>query len=136
MNLDARTATPPVWLPRLLAIAAVAEGVTGLALLLSPSVVAAALLRSGLDAAGVVIGRLAGAGLLSLGIACWSARSTSSAPASVGVAWAVLVYNVAACATLAGAAAALAGDGLPALGISVLHGGFAAALLMALLRRS
>jgi len=94
------------------------------------------LLQSRVDATGVVIGRLAGAGLLSLGIACWCARRTASAPASVGVAWALLVYNVAACVTLAGAAAAMAGGGLPALGVSVPHGGFAAALLVALLRRS
>ena len=79
--------------------------------------------------------RIAGGGLLSLGIACWWARHTPSSPASRGVAWAFLTYNVVACCTLAWAGPALASGGLPALGAAVLHGVLGAALLAALLAR-
>jgi hypothetical protein len=125
----------PVWLARLLSIAGVLESVVALGLLVDPPGVAWILLQSELEAPGEVIGRIAGGGLLSLGIACWCARNTPSAPASLGVAWALLAYNVVACITLAWAGTAMASDGLPAFGTSVLHGLFGAALLGTLLRR-
>jgi hypothetical protein len=80
----------------------------------------------------VAIGRIGGGGLLSLGIACLLARKTPTAPASVGVAWAYLAYNVVTCVTLAWASVALGGGSLPAVGASVLHGVLAAAVLRAL----
>jgi hypothetical protein len=88
-----------------------------------------------MEGAGVAIGRIGGGGLLALGIACWLARKTPTAPASVGVAWAYLAYNVVACVTLASASIALGGGSLPALGGTVLHGVIGAALLVALLGR-
>ena len=124
-----------VWLARLLSIAAILETVTALGLLVDPSGVASILLQSKLDAPGEVIGHIAGGGLLSLGIACWFARNTPLAPASLGVAWALLAYNVVACVTLAWAGTAMASSGLLALGASGLHGLFGAALLGTLLRR-
>jgi amino acid transporter len=57
------------------------------------------------------------------------------APASVGVAWAYLAYNVVACVTLAWAGFTLAGNLLPAQGAAVLHGVLGAAMLVALLGR-
>ena len=90
---------------------------------------------SSMEGAGVAIGRIGGGGLLSLGIACWVARKTPMSPASIGVAWAYLAYNVVACVTLAWASIALGGGSLPALGGSVLHGVLGAALLAALLGR-
>ena len=125
----------PVWLAGLLGIAGVLETVVALALLADPSGVASVLLRSTLEEPGEVIGRIGGGALLSLGIACWCARTTPSAPASLGVAWALLAYNVVACVTLAWAGAAMASGGLPALGAGVLHGLFGAALLGALVRQ-
>jgi hypothetical protein len=68
-----------------------------------------------------------------VGIACWFARKTPTAPASVGVAWAYLAYNVVTCVTLAWAGVVLGAGSLPALGASVLHGVLGAAVLGALL---
>lgn len=125
----------PVWLARLLGIGGVLETATGLALLLDPAGGAMALFGSSMEGAGVAIGRIGGGGLLSLGIACWVARKTPMAPASIGVAWAYLAYNAVACVTLAWASVALGGASLPAMGGAVLHGVLGAAMLGALLGR-
>ncbi|MDB6133700.1 MAG: hypothetical protein JWM59_1943 [Verrucomicrobiales bacterium] len=94
----------------LLAITAVMEAVTGLGLLLSPSLIVRLLLGTPPDglAAGTV-GRIAGAALLALGLACWMARAGSRA-----LVLAMLFYNAAAGAILAHAAlgAGLSGPGL------------------------
>jgi hypothetical protein len=119
----------------LLGIAAVLETVVAVALLVDPSGVASVLLRSTLEWPGVVVGRIGGGALLSLGIACWSARTTPSSPAGRGAAWALLAYNVVACVVLAWAAAGMASGGLPATGAAVLHGLFGVALLGALVRQ-
>ena len=124
-----------VWLTRLLSVGSVLETVIGLVLLIYPSGLASILLRSPLEVSGVIIGRIAGGALLALGIACWRARKTPSAPASLGISWAFLAYNVVACVTLAWAGSALGSDGLPALSASVLHGTLGAVLLWALLGR-
>lgn len=126
----------PAWLTRLLSIGGVLETAAGLGLVLDPARAASTLLHSSLDGPGVVLGRIGGGGLLSLGISCWCARNTPLAPASLGVSWGLLAYNIVACATLARAGAALAGGGLLALSASVLHGALGAALLGALLGRS
>jgi hypothetical protein len=125
----------PVWLARLLGIGGVLETVSGLGLLLDPAGGASALFGSSMEGAGLAIGRIGGGGLLALGIACWLARRTPTSPASVGVAWAYLAYNVVTCVTLAWAGVALGGSSLPALGGSVLHGVLGAAMLVALLGR-
>lgn len=126
----------PVWLGRLLSFGGLLETAAGLGLLIDPHGAASLLLRSSLDAPGVVFGRIAGGGLLSLGIACWRARKTPSAPASLGVSWAFLAYNVVVCITLAWAGVALGSGALPALGASILHGALGAATLCVLLGRS
>ena len=104
-------------------------------LLVDPSALASLLLRSPLEGAGLVVARIGGGGVLSLGIACWCARETPLTPAGLGVSRAFLAYNLVACVTLALARPALASGGLPALGASVLHGVLAAALLGALVGR-
>ncbi len=124
-----------VWLTRLMTIAGVLESVAGLGLIVAPSGVASILLQSGLEVPGQVIGRIAGGGLLALGVASWCARTTPAAPASLGVAWALVAYNVVACLTLGWASASLAKNGgLLLVSASVLHGVFGAALLAAMLR--
>ena len=125
--------TKPVLLARLLGLGGVLETVAGLGLLVDPAGGASALFGSAMEGPGVAIGRIGGGGLLALGIACWAARKTPTAPASVGVARAYLVYNVVTCVTLAWAGIALAGGSLPALGASVLHGVLGVAVLGALL---
>lgn len=54
-----------------LAFAAIAEAATGLALILAPSLVSRVLLGAELSGVAVAVGRVAGIGLLSLGLACW-----------------------------------------------------------------
>jgi len=125
----------PVWLARLLGLGGILETVAGLGLLVDPAGGALALFGSSMEGPGVAIGRIGGGGLLSLGIACWLARRTPTAPASLGVAWAYLAYNVITCLTLAWASVALGGAPALALGASVLHGVLGAAVLGALLGR-
>ena len=120
-----------VWLGRILSIGGVLETGVGLALLVDPPAVAFLLLRAPLEGPGVVVARLAGGGLLALGIACVYARGTPSTPAGLGVSRAFLAYNLVACAVLAMARPPFPG-GLVALGASVLHGLLAAALITAL----
>jgi hypothetical protein len=122
----------PVWRARILSFGAITETLNGLGLLAQPSAVATFLLGSPLGGTGVVIGQIAGGGLLSIGIACWCARTTPTAPASLGVSWGFLAYNIVACLALACGAPELASGGFPAWGASVLHGMVAVVLLMAL----
>jgi len=124
-----------VWLARILSTGGVLETGTGLILLIDPSALASLLLRSPLEGAGLIVARIGGGGVLALGIACWCARKTPMTPAGLGVSWAFLAYNLVACVTLALARPALASNGLPALGASILHGVLAAALLGALFGR-
>lgn len=91
---------------KLLIVTALLETATGLALLLSPPLVAAVLLDVSLDApAALVVGRMAGAVLLSLGGACWLARNDGPNRALRGLVAAMLLYNCAAVAVLANAGA-------------------------------
>ena len=92
----------------LLIVTALFETATGLALLLSPRLVAALLLGASLDApAALVVGRVAGAALLSLGGACWLARNAGPNQAVRGLVAAMLLYNAAAGAVLASAGAGI-----------------------------
>jgi hypothetical protein len=89
----------------LLIVTALVETPIGLMLLVSPALVVAFLLGVSLDApAALIVGRIAGAALLSLGGACWLARDGPSR-ARRGLVAAMLLYNCAAGAVLANAAA-------------------------------
>ena len=68
----------------------------------------------------LVVGRVGGAALLAIGVACWLARDDRGSRSQHGLLWAMLVYNVGACAVLAyaGSMLALAGVALwPAVGL-------------------
>jgi hypothetical protein len=110
----------------LLAVTAGIEAATGLALALSPSVPVSLLLGTSLDApSGLVVARIAGAALLSLGVACWLARHDEQSRATKGLIAALLLYNVATVSVLvyASLGLGLAGIGLwPAV---VLHAALA-----------
>lgn len=102
--------------PRLLFIVtAVFEVATGLALLVSPALTVAILIGAPFDTpADSVVGRVAGAALLALGVACWLARNDEHARAATGLIVSMLLYNVAAAAVLA-----YAGVGLRLFGIGL-----------------
>jgi uncharacterized protein YjeT (DUF2065 family) len=72
----------------LLVVASTFEAVTGLALIIAPSL-ARFLLEADISAATRAIARIAGFGLLALGVACWP-RSETTAPRL----WAMLIYNL------------------------------------------
>lgn len=110
----------------LLIVTALVEAATGLALLLSPSLPVSLLLGSSLDApAALTVGRVAGAALLALGVACWLARDDVESHAAQGLVAAMLLYNIAAVLLLASAGI---GSGLRGVGLwpaVVLHAALA-----------
>lgn len=59
-----------------LAVAAVSEAATGLALLASPSIVVRLLLGAEIVGIGEVASRFGGIGLIGLGVACWPSGSS------------------------------------------------------------
>ncbi len=81
----------------LLTVTALIEAGTGVALLVAPPVIVKLLLGSPLDSTpAVMLGRVAGAALLALGIACWLARADIQSRAARGLVAAMLFYNFAA----------------------------------------
>ena len=97
---------------KLLIVTALVETATGLILLVSPTLVVALLLDTSLDGpASLVVARIAGAALLSLGCACWLARNDGPNRSVAGLVAAMLLYNSVAVAILtnAGAPARLVG---------------------------
>ena len=105
----------------LLTVTALAEAPLGVTLIASPSFVTGLLLGASLDSpAALIVGRVAGAALLSLGVACWLARDDGPSHAARGLIAALLLYNGATIALLAyaGANVKLAGVLLwPAVGL-------------------
>jgi hypothetical protein len=88
----------------LLIVTALVETATGLTLLVSPTLVISLLLGASLDApATLVLARMAGAALLSLGCACWLARHDGQNRGVGGLVAAMLLYNSVAVAVLANA---------------------------------
>lgn len=64
----------------LLAFAATFEAITGLALIVQPGLVVRLLLGGDISGVGLVLGRIAGVALGSLGVACWPRGELSLAP--------------------------------------------------------
>jgi hypothetical protein len=110
----------------LLTATALVETPIGLMLLVSPALVVAFLLGESPDApAALVVGRVAGAALLSLGGACWLARDDGPSRARRGLVAAMLLYNCAAGAVLANAGAGGRPVGVLMWPAVVLHAVFA-----------
>jgi len=92
---------------KLLIVTALAEMATGSMLLVSPTLVVAFLLGASLEGpAALVVARIAGAALLSLGCACWLARNDGSNRGVGGMVAAMLLYNSVAVAVLTNAGTA------------------------------
>jgi hypothetical protein len=107
---------------RLLKLTAILEAATGLGLMAVPSVVVRLLLGSPLDtSAAVMLGRVAGAALLALGVGCWLARDDTQSHAARGLVVAMLIYNIAATALLAFAGIGLGLHGVALWPAVVLH---------------
>ena len=77
---------------RLLGVAASLEAATGLALMIHPPLVVRLLLGADLSGPGVALGRVAGFGLLSLGVACWP--GPAAADGKSPVLRAMFIYNL------------------------------------------
>jgi len=83
-------------------VTAVIEVGAGMALMGFPSAAAMLLLGTPLEtSAALTVARVAGAGLLALGVACWFARSDMQSHAAIGLVAAMFLYNAAAAAVLA-----------------------------------
>jgi hypothetical protein len=100
---------------------AVIEGLTGVALVVAPSLVTTLLFGEvfGLPAAEI-LGYVAGAALLALATACWLARHDDASAAARGLIGAMLLYNGGTTAALAYALLSLQQHGLllaPAIGL-------------------
>jgi hypothetical protein len=90
----------------LLLTTAFVEAATGLCLLILPAVVFWFLL--GLEQAtaeALLVGRIAGASLLAIGVASWIARADTFTPAQHGLLTGILIYDMAASILLAFAGA-------------------------------
>jgi hypothetical protein len=88
-------------LSTILSVTALVEGPTGLLLLVWPAVVFALLFGWHRPAPEtLVMGRIAGAGVLSIAIASWVARGDARTPAQLGVLAGVLAYNALGAAVL------------------------------------
>lgn len=110
-----------------LTVTAVIEAGIGVALIGRPSTIVDLLLGARLDLpAAVALGRVAGAALLALGVACRIARDESCLSAAPALVIAMLIYNLATVTILACAGI---GSGLVGLALwpaVVLHGAMAA----------
>ena len=84
----------------ILTIVAFIEAATGLALLAVPSVAVSLLLGTSLtEPSGMLLGRIGGAALISLAIACWLSRNNTQS--SLVMIKALVMYNISAASVLA-----------------------------------
>jgi len=109
----------------LLIVTAFVEVATGLALLVVPSHTVAILLGEGsLSPQALVVGRVTGAALLSIGVTCWLSRHSERSGA-LGLIAGLLIYNLAVALLLIHAALALTIYGIGLWPASALHAALA-----------
>ena len=119
---------------KLLALAAIIEAATGLALIAVPAIVVRLLLGAEISRASIPLGRVAGAALLALGVACWLARGDTQSRATRGLVVAMLMYNIVATAVLAFAGIGLGLHGVALWPAVVLHAAMAVWCIVCLRR--
>lgn len=111
----------------LLSVTGVLEAVTGLALLVMPSVVVELLLGAAPGTpVGITVSRVAGVALLTLGVACWLAREDLASRAAKGLVAAMLLYNVGVVAVLVVAWTSSGPVGIGFWPVVLAHAGLAA----------
>jgi len=99
----------------LLVVSALAELCVGASLLLAPSLTVEILLGAGLGSpVSVLVGRVGGAALLSIGLSCWLDRNRNRSSRSRGLVVGLAVYNGTVAALLTYAAVA---DGMKSVAI-------------------
>ena len=104
----------------LLIVTALIEAGTGIALLVAPSLTVELLLGAGLSSPqSLVLGRVTGAALISIGIACWLARKAGAV--ATGLVTGMLIYNVAVPVLLLYAAIVFGMHGILLWPVSILH---------------
>ncbi|MBL0371323.1 hypothetical protein JJB09_04720 [Rhizobium sp. KVB221] len=97
----------------LLSLFAIAEGATGLGLLVVPSILFALLFGKRLETPEIlVIGRICGAALLAVATASWGARNDNGGQGTLRLLVGVTLYNCLATVLLAYSAVALAMTGI------------------------
>jgi len=69
----------------------------------------------------LIVGRVGGAGLVAIGVACWLARDDRSSQSQHGLLWGILIYNIGTCAVLVFAGLMLRMDGVSLWPVVVLH---------------
>ena len=106
---------------RFLTLTAIIEAATGLALIAVPAIIVRMLLGAEIAGASIPLGRVAGAALLALGVACWLARDDTQSRTARGLVVAMLIYNIAATAVLAFAGIGLGLHGVLLWPAVVLH---------------
>jgi len=110
---------------RFLTLTAIIEAATGLALIAVPAIIVRLLLGTEISGASIPLGRVAGAALLALGVACWLARDDTQSRAARGLVVAMLMYNIVATAVLAFAGINLGLHGVALWPAVVLHAAMA-----------
>jgi hypothetical protein len=111
---------------KLLIVTALVEAPVGLLLLTAPGVVVGLLLGAPIaEPVTPVLARIAGAALLALGVASWTAREEGASRAGRGLIAALLLYNAVAVAVLAGAGAGQGLAGILMWPTVALHAGLA-----------
>jgi hypothetical protein len=120
----------------LLIVTALLEGGTGIALLVTPFVIVELLLGAGPSSPqSLVLGRIAGAALICIGVTCWLARKGERNDTQSGLLAGLLVYNVAVPALLIYAAIALELRGILIWPAGILHAALAVWCLLCLRSR-
>jgi hypothetical protein len=110
----------------LLIVTALGEGGTGLLLLAWPAIPRLLLLGGGeMSPDGAFTGRVAGAALVALAIACWLGRADRPCRTQEGLLWGLLTYDLAAAAILAGTGASTDQVGIALWPAVLLHAGLA-----------
>jgi hypothetical protein len=120
---------------RLLKLTAIIEAATGLGLIAVPAIVVRLLLGSELIGAGIPLGRVAGAALLALGVACWLAQYDAQSCAARGLVSAMVLYNLGAVVILGAAGIRSQPVGIALWPAVVLHAAMTIWCVTSLLRK-